>query len=120
MRRIGGYEAWAGSFESKISGKARGGTVMPAPARAPRHAVGCPRLSEDVGGILRVVAQLASEPPHHIADHYGFAGPFRSPDLLQQLVEGQHPPGAADHAVRRLPEAVSQPVKVVKIQSSVQ
>ena len=93
---------------------------MPAPAQAPRHAVAYPRLNEDVGGIFRVVAQLASEPPHHIADHSAFAGPFRSPDPLQQLVVGQHPPGAADPAVRRLPEAASQPVEVVKIQSSVQ
>ena len=69
---------------------------MPAPAQAPRHAVAYPRLNEDVGGIFRVVAQLASEPPHHIADHSAFAGPFRSPDPLQQLVVGQHPPGSAD------------------------
>ena len=97
---------------------------MPAPAQTPRHAVAYPRLNEDVGGIFRVVAQLASEPPHHIADHSGspvLSGPrTRCSNWSWVNTRPARPTVAADPAVRRLPEAVSQPVKVVKIPSSVQ
>ena len=58
-----------------------------------RHAVAHPRLGKYVGGVVGVVAQLATEPLHHFANQPGFAGPFRTPDPMQQLVVGQHPPG---------------------------
>ena len=51
-----------------------------------RHPVSDAGLSEDVGGAVGGIAQLASEPLHHFANQPGFAGPLRTPDLLQQLV----------------------------------
>ena len=97
---------------------------MPAPAQAPRHAVAYPRLNEDVGGISassRSLRRSRLTTLRTIPRSPVLSGPrTRCSNWSWVNTRPARPTVAADPAVRRLPEAVSQPVKVVRIQSSVQ
>ena len=48
----------------------------------PRHPVPYPRFGEDVGRVVRTVAQLAAELPHHVPHQPGLADLLRTPDPL--------------------------------------
>ena len=53
------------------------------------HAVADAGLGEDVAGVVRVVAQLAAQPPHDVSHRRGVLALVRSPDPLQQALVGQ-------------------------------
>ena len=57
------------------------------------HPVADARLGEDVGGVVRVVAQLAAEAAYDGAHGPHVAVAFRPPDPLQQMLVGHHAPG---------------------------
>ena len=61
---------------------------------APGHAVADARLGEDVGGVAGVFAQLAAELADDGAHGPQIAAALLSPDPCQQLLVGQHTPGA--------------------------
>ena len=60
------------------------------------HPVADSRLGEDVGGVVRVVAQLAAELAYDGAHGPHVAAALLAPDPFQQMLVGQQPPGMAE------------------------
>ena len=55
------------------------------------HPVAHPRLGEDVGGVVRVIAQLAAELTYDGAHGPHVAAALLAPDPFQQMLIGQQP-----------------------------
>ena len=57
----------------------------------PRHAVADPAYGEDIGGVVRVIADLAAEPLHVGANQLRVASFSAAPHLSQQRIVGDDP-----------------------------